>query len=140
MDKKRSFINLTPVTGATTLSITTFSIMTLSINDSQHKRHSSILSDYAECHAECRILLNVMLNVFMPSVVMLNVNVLKCRGAPETQHIQIFLKVFKNLWCKWNAQKMTCGLYYKLITIVIDAASVTLQIVASLTIIIDNAS
>ena len=35
---------------------------------------------------------------------------------------------------------VTCGLYYKLITIVIDAASVTLQIVASLTIVIDDAS
>ena len=35
---------------------------------------------------------------------------------------------------------ITSGLYYKLITIVIDAASVTLQIVASLTIIIDDAS
>ncbi len=32
------------------------------------------------------------------------------------------------------------GLYYKLITIVIDAASVTLQIVASLTSVIDDAS
>ncbi len=32
------------------------------------------------------------------------------------------------------------GLYYKLITIIIDAASVKLQIVASLTIIIDDAS
>jgi hypothetical protein len=35
---------------------------------------------------------------------------------------------------------LPCGLYYKLITIVIDAASVTLQIVASLTIAIDGAS
>ncbi len=34
----------------------------------------------------------------------------------------------------------TNGLYYKLITIVIDAASVMLQIVASLMIVIDNAS
>ncbi len=34
----------------------------------------------------------------------------------------------------------TCGLYYKRITIVIDAASVTLQIVVSLTIVIDDAS
>jgi hypothetical protein len=34
---------------------------------------------------------------------------------------------------------MSSGLYYKLITIIIDAASVTLQIVASLTIIIDDA-
>ncbi len=34
----------------------------------------------------------------------------------------------------------TCGLYYKLITIVIDAASVMLQIVALLTIVIDVAS
>ncbi len=34
----------------------------------------------------------------------------------------------------------TCGLYYQLITIVIEAASVTLQIVASLTIVIDDAS
>ncbi len=35
---------------------------------------------------------------------------------------------------------LSCGLYYKLITIVIDAASVTLQIVASLSIVIDDAS
>jgi hypothetical protein len=35
---------------------------------------------------------------------------------------------------------ITSGLYYKLITIVIDAASVILQIVASLTIVIDDAS
>jgi hypothetical protein len=37
----------------------------------------------------------------------------------------------------------TCGLYYKHVTIVIDAPSVvkvTLQIVASLTIVIDDAS
>ncbi len=32
------------------------------------------------------------------------------------------------------------GLYYKLITIIIDATSVMLQIVASLTIVIDDAS
>ncbi len=37
-------------------------------------------------------------------------------------------------------QAAICGLYYKLITIVIDAASVMLQIVASLTIVIDDAS
>jgi hypothetical protein len=37
-------------------------------------------------------------------------------------------------------QIITSGLYYKLITIIIDTASVTLQIVASLTIIIDDAS
>ncbi len=37
-------------------------------------------------------------------------------------------------------QIITSGLYYKLITIVIDAASVTLQIVASLTNVIDDAS
>ncbi len=35
---------------------------------------------------------------------------------------------------------MSSGLYYKLITIVIDTASVTLQIVASLMIVIDDAS
>ncbi len=33
-----------------------------------------------------------------------------------------------------------CALYYKLITIVIDAASVTHQIIASLTIVTDDAS
>ncbi len=36
--------------------------------------------------------------------------------------------------------KKTSGLYYKLFTIVIDAASVMLQIVASLMIVIDDAS
>ncbi len=35
---------------------------------------------------------------------------------------------------------MSSGLYYKLITIVIYATSVMLQIVASLTIVIDDAS
>ncbi len=42
----------------------------------------------------------------------------------------------------WKKQSFfeTCGLYYKLIMIVIDAASVTLQIVALLTIVIDDAS
>jgi hypothetical protein len=39
-----------------------------------------------------------------------------------------------------NSMPETSGLYYKIITIVIDAASVTLQIVASLTIVIDDAS
>jgi hypothetical protein len=40
----------------------------------------------------------------------------------------------------WINAINSCGLYYKLITIVIDATSVTLQIVASLTIVIDDAS
>ncbi len=39
-----------------------------------------------------------------------------------------------------HTEKHPSGLYYKLIAIVIDAASVTLQIVASLTIVIDDAS
>jgi hypothetical protein len=39
-----------------------------------------------------------------------------------------------------RCQGTTSGLYYKLITIVIDAASVMLQIVASLTIVIDDVS
>jgi hypothetical protein len=39
-----------------------------------------------------------------------------------------------------NKLHSSSGLYYKLIMIVIDAASVTLQIVASLMIIIDDAS
>jgi len=50
--------------------------------------------------------------------------------------------------CKTNAttfgrMTLTSGLYYKRVTIVIDAPSVvkvTLQIVASLTIVIDDAS
>ncbi len=48
---------------------------------------------------------------------------------------------------QWHRKKSwnfpTCGLYYRRITIVIDAPSVvkvTLQIVASLTIVIDDAS
>ncbi len=44
------------------------------------------------------------------------------------------------IWKKKQSFFKTCGLYYKLFTIVIDAASVTLQIVASLTIVIDDAS
>ncbi len=43
----------------------------------------------------------------------------------------------------WGFFKVSSGLYYKRVTIVIDAPSVvkvTLQIVASLTIIIDDAS
>jgi hypothetical protein len=39
-----------------------------------------------------------------------------------------------------NKLHSSSGLYYKLIMIVIDAASVTFQIVVSLTIVIDDAS
>jgi hypothetical protein len=41
---------------------------------------------------------------------------------------------------KFVQKHRTSGLYYKLIMIIIDADSVMLQIVASLTIIIDDAS
>ncbi len=51
--------------GATTLSIKSFSIMTLSL---------TIHNPYSECHyAECRVLFIVMLNVLMLSVIMVNV-------------------------------------------------------------------
>jgi hypothetical protein len=45
--------------------------------------------------------------------------------------------------CFMDKQDQTCGLYYKHVTIVIDAPSVVkvmLQIVASLMIVIDDAS
>jgi hypothetical protein len=44
---------------------------------------------------------------------------------------------------RWSGGKMICGLYYKRVTIVIDAPSVVkvmLQVVASLMIVIDNAT
>jgi hypothetical protein len=53
----------------------------------------------------------------------------------EVKQARIEYKIWKKL-----SFFETCGLYYKLITILIDAASVMLQIVASLTIIIDDAS
>jgi hypothetical protein len=61
--------------GATTLSVTTFRIMTfsirsfyvtLSISDSQHKQNSIIMLCY---YAVCRILFTIMLNVVLLSVV-----------------------------------------------------------------------
>jgi hypothetical protein len=66
--------------GATTFSITTLYIMTLSIKGSfatlgmNNTQHTSIECRYAECcYAECRDYLNVMLRVVRPCVIMLNV-------------------------------------------------------------------
>ncbi len=70
--------------GVRAISITIFSIMTLSIKGlfetfSTTKLRIMTISiptirQYAECHyAECRVFLIVMLNVIMLSVVMLNV-------------------------------------------------------------------
>jgi hypothetical protein len=56
--------------GAMTDWITTLSIMTLSINDIQHRRHWA----WRNCHyAECHDFLVVMVNVIMLSVIILSV-------------------------------------------------------------------
>ncbi len=63
-------------------------------------------------------------------------------GTNSLAYISISSETKKNITNKEEGPHNieTNGLYYKLITIVIDAASVTLQIVASLTIVIDDAS
>jgi len=68
----------------------------------------------------------------------------------EKADIDTFKKLFfssnlvEYLRANWNLPEWSiCGLYYKRVTIVIDAPSVIkvmLQIVASLTIVIDDAS
>ncbi len=66
------------IEGATTLSITTFNIMTLSINVPQHNdthgtQHKSVLSRYDDCRIFTAMLSVIMLGVVMLDVVMLGV-------------------------------------------------------------------
>ncbi len=63
-------------------------------------------------------------------------------GTNSLAYISISSETKKNIRDKEEGPHNieTSGLYYKLITIVFDATSVMLQIVASLTIVIDDAS
>jgi hypothetical protein len=91
-----------PREGATTLSITTLSIMgqvtTLSINDTQH---NSIEGHYAECrYVECRDYLNVAMDVDRQNVVMLSV--VAPEGGIRTLDLKIMSSVLPLCYSRWS--------------------------------------